>query len=283
MPSIKFTEDRIVKRLRWVMIGAMLFSAINTLWGQPESFWHHPETAMRGDGLSIHDQTNHTFEFFLGHGWLAYLAACLVYFSAAFLLVSLLPRMAALTATFSFILGHCFGASNWLAVRWHFGVEGPTVYGVVLGAIIAVWAFPTPGTADPVVKRLRLVMLGAMVLDFAMTLLGQPGSFWQHPETMRESNQLVRLFLGQGWTGYFLFDLVDISGAFLLVSILPRTFALICFFAFTLGGFIGASNWFFYTWRMGMEAPVIYGVVLSAVIVWLAFDHGGKMNVTPAR
>ena len=126
-------------------------------------------------------------------------------------------------------------------------------------------------------------MLGAMVLDFAMTLLGQPGSFWQHPETMRESNQLVRLFLGQGWTGYFLFDLVDISGAFLLVSILPRTFALICFFAFTLGGFIGASNWFFYTWRMGMEAPVIYGVVLSAVIVWLAFDHGGKMNVTPAR
>jgi hypothetical protein len=64
MPLIKFTDDQIVKRLRWAMIAVMLFSLFNTLAGQPRSFWHHPETAIRGDGLSIHNETNHTFEFF---------------------------------------------------------------------------------------------------------------------------------------------------------------------------------------------------------------------------
>jgi hypothetical protein len=118
MPFIKFTSDQIVGRLRWVMIGAMLFSMVNTLSGQPESFWHHPETAIRGDGLSIHDKTNHTFEFYLGQGWPAYLGASLLYLLAAFLAVSVLPRMAALITIFSLLFGHFFGASNWLAVRW---------------------------------------------------------------------------------------------------------------------------------------------------------------------
>jgi hypothetical protein len=122
-------------------------------------------------------------------------------------------------------------------------------------------------------------MLGAMILDFASTLLGQPGSFWRHPETMHEANQLVRLFLGHGWMGYFLFDLIDSSGAFLLVSILPRMIALVCFFAFMFGSFLGASNWFFYEWRMGMETPVIYGVLVSVIIVLLAFSRS-RENAT---
>ena len=132
-------------------------------------------------------------------------------------------------------------------------------------------AFPATEASDRIIKRLRWVMLGAMLLDFAVTLAGQPGSFWSHPETMRESNHLVRLFLGRGWQGYFLFDLVVISGTFLLASILPRTIALIWVFSATLGGFIGSSNWSFYDWRMGMETPVGYGMVLSIAIVALAF------------
>jgi hypothetical protein len=276
MPSIKFTDDGIVKRLRLVMMGVMLFSLINTLAGQPKGFWHAPESGIRGDGLSINNPTNHTFEFFLGHGWHAYLAASLIYFLAAFLLVSLLPRKAALVTAFSLILGHFFGGSNWLAVRWHFGVQGPTLYGIVLSAILVLSALPPMETSDPMVKRLRWVMLGVMLLDFTLTLAGQPGSFWHHPETMRESNQLVRLFLGRGWSGYFLFDLFVISAAFLLVSILPRTIALIGIFSATLGSFIGSSNWFFYDWRMGMEAPVIYGVVLSIIIVSVVFEGRSK-------
>jgi hypothetical protein len=64
MSIIKLTEDKIIKQLRWVMIGTMLFSMANTLVGQSAIFWHHPETAIRGDGLSINNETNHTFRQF---------------------------------------------------------------------------------------------------------------------------------------------------------------------------------------------------------------------------
>jgi hypothetical protein len=271
MRLIKFTDDQIVRRLRWAMMAVMLFSLFNTLSGQPESFWPHPETAIRGDGLSIHNATNHTFEFFLGHGWQAYLPACAVYFAAAFLIVSMLPRTAAMIAIFSFMLGHYFGASNWLAVRWHLGSAGAPIYGIVLGMIVAFAAFPEAEDIDPAIKRLRWVMVVMILSDLTITLVGQPGSYWHHPETMQEANSLSRFFLGYGWWAFFLYDLVYAWGLFLLVSKLPRVIALVTVFAFIFSHFNGVSSWLFYRWRMGMEAPVIYGTILGTVIVLLVF------------
>jgi hypothetical protein len=273
---IHFTDDPIVNRLRWVMIAVMLFSIFNTLCGQPESFWQHPETAIRGDGLSIYNETNHTFEFFLGHGWPVYLLACAVYLSAAFLIVSTLPRTAALIAIFSFIFGHYFGASNWLVVRWHLGMAAPPIYGIAIGALVAFAAFPRAEDIDPAVKRLRWVVVGAILADMTVTLVGQPGSYWHHPETMREGNSVSRFFLGYGWWAYFLYDLVYAWGAFLLVSKLPRVIALVSIFPFILGHFNGVSCWFFYEWRMGMKTPVVFGIIFSAVIVLLAFRRNQK-------
>jgi len=280
VPFIQFSDDPIVKRLRWVMIGVMLFSMFNTLAGQPESFWHTPQTAIRGDGLSIHNETNHTFEFFLGYGWQFYLPTCAAYFSTAFLMVSLLPRTVALVAIYSFIFGHYFGASNWLAVRWHFGMAGAPIYGIVLGAVVAFSAFPAAEMIDPAIKRLRWVVIVVIFSDFTVTLVGQPGSYWHHPDTMHEGNAISRLFMGYGWWAYFLYDAVYAWGAFLLVSKLPRMTALVCAFAFILGHFNGVSCWFFYEWRMGMKAPVICGVMLGVVVVWLAFSAKQKANRT---
>jgi hypothetical protein len=279
MLFLKWTDDELVQRLRWVMVGAILFSVINTLAGQPGSFWQHPETAMRGDGLSLHNPTNHTFEFFLGQSWQAYLLANLVYIPAAFFVVSILPRTAALLVIFSVIFGHFFGSANWLAVRWHLGLAAPGGYGFTLGAIIAAVIFP-PGepAADQIIKRLRWLMIAAILLDGTNTLIGQPGSYWHHPETVHEGNQFFRWFLMQGWWGYVLIEAFYGAGMLLLVSILPQTGALTCIFAVILGHFAGASNWFFYEWRMGMQAPVIYGVVLSAVIVGLGFSGRRKTN-----
>jgi len=280
LPFIQFTDDQIVKRLRWVMIGVMLFSMFNTLAGQPESFWHTPQTAIRGDGLSIQNETNHTFEFFLGYGWQFYLTTCAAYFSTAFLIVSLLPRTVALVAIYSFIFGHYFGASNWLAVRWHWGMAGAPIYGIVLGAVVAFSAFPAAEIIDPAIKRLRWVMIVMIFSDFTVTLVGQPGSYWHHPETMHEGNSISRLFLGYGWWAYFLYDVVYAWGAFLLVSKLPRMTALVCAFAFILSHFNGVSCWFFYECIMGFKTPVIYGVMLGVVVVWLAFLENQKTNRT---
>ena len=254
------------------MIGAILFSMINTLSGQPESFWHHPETAIRGDGLSIYNETNQTFDFFLGRGWVPYLLACLIYLSAAFLFVSLLPRKAALTAIFSFLFGHFFEANNWLVVRWHLGLNATTMYGFVLATIIVFAVFPTmSSTFGQIVKRLRWMMLVPMFLDMINTLVGQPSSYWLHTETAHEANEVSRFFLIHGWYAYVFWDMFYFSAGFLLVSILPRRLGLICIFIFTLTHFVGASNWFFYEWRMGMETPVIFGIILSVMIVMLAF------------
>jgi hypothetical protein len=272
MPLIKFNNDQIVNRLRWVMIGGMLFSVLNTLAGQPANFWHHPEIAIRGDGLSIDNETNHSFEFFLGCGWQPYLIANLIYFSGAFLLVSVLPRRAALITIFSFIFGHYFSGCNWLAVRWHLGIQGPMIYGLILGLVIVLLAFNDQGQkTGEVVKRLRWVVIGTLILDIANTLLGQPAGYWHNHEIVYEANEVSRFFLVRGWYAYLLMGLAYSLGIFWLESVLPRKGALICIFYFILVFYIGASNWFFYQWRMGIESPVIYGMMLSVVIVWLTF------------
>jgi hypothetical protein len=268
-----FTHDPIVKRLRWVVLAAMLFSVINTLAGQPESYWHHPETAIRGDGMSIANPTNPTFDFFLGHGWLAYLGASVAYLAAVFFLVSILPRMVALIAAFAVLFGHFFGAANWLIVRWHLGMPAFALYGALLGAALAAAAFPEVGKAAVAGKRLRWVMLAAIILDYAVTLFGQPASYWLHPETVNEADQLFRIFMLRGWTASVLFELFYLACAFLLVSTLSSTPALIALFAYLFGHFYGASTWLFYHWKLGMEAPVAYGILLSAILVLLAFSE----------
>ena len=282
MPSIKLTSEPIVRRLRWVMIGAMLFSLFNALVGQPEGFWLNPENAVRGDGLRLHNHVNHTFEFFLGYGWQPYVVSCLIYFALAFLIVSFLPRRAALIAVFSFIFGHFYGGCNWLAVRWHLGFTGVTYYSLLLSVAVAFSFSALPGNSgDQIVRRLRWVIVVALFSDFLLTSLGQPSSYWHNPEMVHEGNSMIRWFMLRGWVAYAVMDLFLCAGLFLLASILPRFFAMMVIFGFTFGWFDGASNWLYYEWRLGMEAPVVYGTLLSTMIVFLSFCRSKKLNQTP--
>lgn len=270
--SSGFAADAVFRRLRWIMACAILFSIFNTLAGQPTGFWSNPELAMRGDGLGLHNPVNHTFEFFLGHGWIPYLLANAAYLALALILVSILPRKTALIAVFAFIFGHFYVASSWLAVRWHLGFNGVAGYALALSAAIAWAASPVPGpAADNIIRRLRWVMLGVMLLDPTLTLIGQPGSYWAHPETVLEGNPFWRSFMVQGWWAYIAMDLLYCLGAFWLASSLPRFYAALTIFAFTLSHFIGGSSWFFYVWRLGMQWPVTYGIAIGASIVLIAF------------
>ncbi len=272
MPLLTITTDQIVRRLRWIMVAAIIFSVGNTLLGQPANFWYNPETAIRGDGLSIYNTTNHTFDFYLGLGWQVYLMTSLIYLLGAFLFVSILPRKAALIAIFSFIFGHFFGATNWLATRWHLGTNSSSIYALVLVPIIVFSAFPAiSSNTDQIIKRLYWVMLVPMLCDMICTLLGQPAGYWLHPEIAHEANQVSRFFLTQGWYAFIFMFFLFFSGIFWLVSIFPGRFALMLVFYFMLVNFVGASCWFFYEWRMGMETPVIFGIILSVIIVMLAF------------
>lgn len=169
-------------------------------------------------GLSINNETNHTFEFFLGQGWQTYLIANLIYFLGAFLLVSVL------SAFYAFVL----------------------VLAIVLSA------FPTYGTkTKQIINGLRWVVIGTILLDVTNTLLGQPTGYWHHPELVHEANLfptfinawLVCLSFGNGF-GILFINIPDSIYSSCAMGINLLVF-------FILVSFIGASNWFFYEWRLG--------------------------------
>jgi hypothetical protein len=277
MLHFKFTNDHTVTRLRLVMSAMLIFDMLNTLAGQPESFWHNAQTAIRGDGLSINNPTNHMFMFFLGHGWPAYLVTNMAYLLVLFLVIAVLPRKIALVTIFSVIFGYFFDTSNWLAVRWHLGLEGPFFYGLAVSTILAFAAFPANHSREAV-KSLRWIMLFAMLMDAVVTLRGQPPGYWLNPAIVDEGNQVSKFFLTKGWYAYLFEQAVIILAVFRLIYVLPKRGAIITVLGFTFAGFIGASNWFFYRWILGMQAPVIFGGVLSLAIVLLTYSSGRKVK-----
>jgi hypothetical protein len=125
------TPDLSVKRLRWVMVAVILFDSINTILGQPGTYWQYPQTAVEG---------NPFFHFFISRGLLDYLLCNLIYISVAFILVSITCRRIALIIAMSLILGHFFGASSWLVGPY--GVEGVTIYSIILAVVVVHATYP---------------------------------------------------------------------------------------------------------------------------------------------
>jgi hypothetical protein len=139
MSFFRFTTDKTVQRLRWVMLGVILFDNINTLFGQSSNYWQHPETVQEG---------NHLTHLFISRGYIPFCLYELVYMAAAFLLASVAPRQLALVIILAFIFGHYYGASTWLAHRWHLGTEGTVIYGILLAVVLVLSALPPPTKPD---------------------------------------------------------------------------------------------------------------------------------------
>jgi hypothetical protein len=126
-------------------------------------------------------------------------------------------------------------------------------------------------TTDTSVKRLRWLMVGVDLFDKFNTLVGQPGTYWRHPETADEINRSWHYALVRGFPFYLLASAVAIVILLLIVSILPRKIALIIIFAVILNKYVGACSWLTYHWHFGVRGPVIYGTILSVILVLLAF------------
>ncbi|MGA2028580.1 MAG: hypothetical protein ABSG87_00690 [Verrucomicrobiota bacterium] len=131
-------------------------------------------------------------------------------------------------------------------------------------------------TTDRTVKCLRWVMVGAILLDNSSTLIGQPSTYWQHPETANEINPFWYHSLSKGWQIYCLDSLISIVLQFLIVSIIPRRIALFAIFYIILGHFCGASWWLCYHWNFGTRAIFIYSIIFSGVLVLLIFPKLSK-------
>ena len=270
MSPLRFSADPIVRRLRWVMLAVMLLNTLITLFAQPAAYWQNPQAAVRFDAQPVQTPINPFFDFFLSRGCLAYLAATLGSIAAVFLLVSLLPRRPALISIFTVLFCHSFVFSNWVAFLWHPGMLGFIAICFAFSAAIVFAAFPTQ-IATPASDRLRYVMVALIVLDAAITLLGQPASYWSHPQTANEANPFIHFFLAQSWQSFLVVELIYVAVAFLLVSTLAQTSALFALFAYILGHYMAFSTWPFYRYRLGIQVPIAVAILLSAGIVLSAF------------
>jgi hypothetical protein len=271
---VQTTEADLVTRLLAITIVLIAASAVLTLAAQPSSFWSLPQTAVRFDGLAIHSSTNPMFDFFLGRGWPAYLAGVSLYGAAVWLMVAVLPKRLAMVAEFTVILGLSYSGSNWIIVRWHTGIGGAALYVAAVAIALAAAVFPfVEDREQGGLRRLCWVMALTITIDGVFTLMGQPASYWQNPATVHEANPLSKFFLEKGWWAFAAYILAQIAGPWLVLVRLPPFTGWALAFGLALGGFCGGSNWLFYEWRLGLQAPVVYGMLLSIVIVWQLLKH----------
>ena len=122
-------------------------------------------------------------------------------------------------------------------------------------------------TRDPVLKRLRWLMVFVILVDTANTLLGQPASYAENPATAAEFNEFMRVFVRLGPLPFLASSGLYIAGCFVCVSTLPRKLAYATLFALILGHYFGASTWLTYHWEFGMQAAVIYAIVIAVGLV----------------
>jgi hypothetical protein len=139
MPYLKLTNDRIVRRLRWLVVGIIFADAALTLLGQPSTYWHNYQTALEG---------NPFFRQYLCRGYIPFGFVVLILATFAFSTISILPRRAALAVIFACLFAGFFCTESWLMLRWKLGGNGLSIHGLLLGVAVVLLAFPKP-PGDP--------------------------------------------------------------------------------------------------------------------------------------
>jgi hypothetical protein len=268
------TQNNLVRRLLGTTLLMIATNAALTLIAQPPSYWRSPQSAIRFDRLPIHSSTNPMFDFFLGHGWHAYLACVTLYATAVWFVMSLLPKKLALIAELTIILGLCYSGSNWIVNHWNTGTGGAMLYVAAVAILLANVVVPIvaqPNRTD--LSRLCWLMASTTAIDGILTLIGQPTSYWHNTLTVHEGNPMSKYLLEQGWWAYGAYNLVEIAVPWLIAQRASRQIGWTIAFGFTLGGLFGGSNWLFYEDRLGLQAPVIYGTLLSILIVQFVLNR----------
>jgi len=123
----------------------------------------------------------------------------------------------------------------------------------------------------PLILRLRWIMLAVILADIVITFVSQPASYWADPATVREGNRWFHAVMARGFTTALLVDVVYLAGSWLLVSRLPWRIGLTLLFALLLGHYFGASTWICFHYKLGVQGMVLYGVLVSVLVVLVGF------------
>jgi hypothetical protein len=124
-------------------------------------------------------------------------------------------------------------------------------------------------------------MVAAWCFDKANTVLGQPGTYWSHPETANEGFQLDRFFMVRGISIYVLCQLTFVSGFSLLLFRFPKWIGISGALFQIISSYFGASTWLYYHWHLGAAGPIVYGAILSVLLASLAFPDRRRNAAVP--
>jgi hypothetical protein len=116
-------------------------------------------------------------------------------------------------------------------------------------------------------KKLTWLLVATIGFDFAVTILGQPPSYWHDPRTANEGNPVFAWFMVRGALCYAAFIGAYILGVLVLVRKLPRQAAVTTGLVFLLSHYFAASTWLMFHFNFGMGGPILYAVVLSTALI----------------
>ena len=119
------------------------------------------------------------------------------------------------------------------------------------------------------IARLRWIAVILIAVDVTLTLIGQPGGFWNSSGAFKEANPFFAWFLAKGPAPFLALIVCYTAAVIWLVSVLPRRLGLITLMSFVFGHYFGASSWLMYHFRLGVLAPILYGVFLSICLIAL--------------
>lgn len=122
---------QVIRRIRWVMIGMILFDIAVTYAGQPSSYWKDPSTVQEGNRLWHSVMTK-------GPG--PAVAGNIAYLVLAYALASLPTWRLAGLFTAAFMFGHFFGASTWITYHFKLGAMGMVVYALFAAICVIIAA-----------------------------------------------------------------------------------------------------------------------------------------------
>ncbi|MFT3781221.1 MAG: hypothetical protein QM790_04330 [Nibricoccus sp.] len=127
-------------------------------------------------------------------------------------------------------------------------------------------------TLNPAITRLSWLMIAVMVSDFALTLAGQPTSYWKDHSHPLEGNSLVAWAMRHGPAAVIAGWSVYAALAFALVKLLPGRFGMIAAFTFIFAHFSAASGWLIYIFHVGVTGVYLFSLAVAAMLVAVGME-----------
>jgi hypothetical protein len=128
MITPKFTTDKVIRRLCWIVPFIMLVDAAFTLFGQPSSFWSDSSNTNEIDPVA---------RFFLVRGVLPYIFWVVLRIVLVLFTASITPRKVGLTILFFFLLEHFWGITSWILYYYHWSDWLQNAFELTIAVLIA--------------------------------------------------------------------------------------------------------------------------------------------------